>query len=130
MSRVDAYTGKDGSWREWSFQFRVAVKAMEASTAEILGKVEQDDKAHDITDLELEYSELDIKNIAGELYDVLCLCLKGDPLVLVQSVISMTGFEARVVLQKVQPCYPCWCPSRQDICNGTRQDEGRKGRTW
>ena len=33
VSRLDAYTGKDGTWREWSFQFRVAIKAMEASTA-------------------------------------------------------------------------------------------------
>ena len=25
VSRVDTYIGKDGSWREWSFQFRVAI---------------------------------------------------------------------------------------------------------
>ena len=94
VSRVDSYTGKEGSWREWSFQFRVAVKAMESSTVEILTKVEQDDKAHEVNDLELEYSELDVKKLAGELFDVLCLCLKGEPLVLVQSVVSMNGFEA------------------------------------
>ena len=47
VSRVDTFTGKDGSWREWSFQFRVAIKAMEASTAEILSKTEPDEKAHD-----------------------------------------------------------------------------------
>ena len=32
--------------------------------------------------------------VAGELYDILCLSLKGGPLILVQAVTSMNGFEA------------------------------------
>ena len=94
VSRVDTFIGKDGQWREWAFQFRVAVKAMEASTVEILNKVERDETAHVLSDLELEFGEVDVTRLASELYDVLCLCLKGDPLVLVQGVLSMNGFEA------------------------------------
>ena len=64
VSRVDAYTGKDGSWREWSFQFRVAVKAIEAEVAKILSKVERDDTAHVLEDLELEYEKIDVAKTA------------------------------------------------------------------
>ena len=46
VSRVDAYVGKEGTWREWSFQFRVAIKSMQTKVAEVLTKVESDDKAH------------------------------------------------------------------------------------
>ena len=94
VSRVDTFGGKEAQWREWAFQFKVAVKAMDASVAEILSKTEVDEDAHKLEDLELEYGSLEVGKAAGELYDLLCLCLKGDPLVLVQRVTSMNGFEA------------------------------------
>ena len=55
IGRVDSYSGKEGTWREWSFQFRVAVKAMNRSAEEVLTKVERNDQAHVLEDLELEY---------------------------------------------------------------------------
>ena len=94
VSRVDSFSGKESQWREWSFQLRVAVKAMEGVAAEIMSRVEQDDTAHDLAALELEFASKDITKLSGELYDILCLCLKGDPLVLVQGVTSLNGFEA------------------------------------
>ena len=38
VSRVDAFTGKESQWREWSFQLRVAIKAMSIEAAEIMGQ--------------------------------------------------------------------------------------------
>ena len=94
VSRVDTFTGKDSQRREWAFQFKVAVKAMNTSVAEILAKAEVEEDGHKLDDLELEFGNLEVEKAAGELYDLLCLCLKGDPLVLVQGVTSMNGFEA------------------------------------
>ena len=94
VSRVDTFLGKEAQWREWSFQFKVAIKAMNASVAEMISKVEVDEDAYKIDDLELEYTGIEAGKAVGELFDLLCLCLKGDPLVLVQGVTSMNGIEA------------------------------------
>ena len=94
MSRVDTFSGKETLWREWSFQFRVAIKAMGSRVAEIMERSEQEEEVTSLEDLELEYERLDATKAAGELYDLLCLCLKGDPLIRVQGVTSMNGFEA------------------------------------
>ena len=93
VSRVESFSGKDSQWREWACQLRVSVKAMEGVAAEIMSRVEQDDSARDLTALELEFASKDITKLAGELYDILCLCVKGEPLVLVQGVTSLNGFE-------------------------------------
>ena len=82
ISRVDIFSGKEAQWREWAFQFRVAIKAMEGRVAEIMAKGEQSEKGLVLSDLELEYVGLDVTKVAGELYDLLCLRLKGDLLIL------------------------------------------------
>ena len=94
VSRVETFAGKEKGWKEWSFQFKVAIKAMDGRASEIMGKCESDEQGHDISSLELEYATLDVGKVAGELYDLLCLCLRGDPLILVQGVTTMNGFEA------------------------------------
>ena len=65
VSRVDGFCGKEGQWREWSFQLRVAVKAMGTVAGEIMGKVEQSDTARDLNALELEFPNKDVTRIAG-----------------------------------------------------------------
>ena len=90
VARVESFGGKEAQWKEWAFQFRVAIKAMEGTVAEIMAKVELDENGHKLDDLELEHSQLEVAKAAGELYDLLCLCLRGDPLVLVQGVTSMS----------------------------------------
>ena len=94
VARVESFGGNEAQWREWAFQFRVAIKAMESTVAEIMSKVEVEEDGHKLEELELEHSSLEVTKAAGELYDLLCLCLRGDPLVLVQWVTSMNGFEA------------------------------------
>ena len=94
VSRVDAFTGKESQWREWAFQLRVAIKAMASEAAEIMGRCEVSEGARKLEDLELEFENLAVTKVAGELYDLLCLCLKGDALILAQGVTSMNGFEA------------------------------------
>ena len=94
MNRVDAFSGKESQWREWAFQLRVAIKAMNSEVADIMSRCETDEDAHKLEDVELEFEDLAVTKAAGELYDILCLCLKGDPLILVQGVTSMNGFEA------------------------------------
>ena len=59
-----------------------------------MARVEVSEDARKLEDLELEFESLAVTKVAGELYDLLCLCLKGDPLILVQGVTSMNGFEA------------------------------------
>ena len=59
-----------------------------------MARAEVSEDAHKLEDLELEFESLAVTKVAGELYDLLCLCLKGDSLILVQGVASMNGFEA------------------------------------
>ena len=59
-----------------------------------MARAEVSEDAHKLEDLELEFESLAVTKLARELYDLLCLCLKGDPLILVQGVTSMNGFEA------------------------------------
>ena len=94
VSRVDTFSGKEGQWREWAFQLRVAIKAMNSEVADIMARCETNEDGYKLEDLELEFESLAVTKMAGELYDILCLCLKGDPLILVQGVTSMNGFEA------------------------------------
>ena len=67
---------------------------MEGKAAEIMAKVETEEEGYKLEDLELEFASVDVTKLAGELFDLLCLCVKGDPLILVQGVTSMNGFEA------------------------------------
>ena len=94
VARVESSGGKEAQWKEWAFQFKVAIKAMEGTVAEIMSKVEVEEDGHKLEELELEHGNLEVTKAAGKLFDLLCLCLRGDPLVLVQGVTSMSGFEA------------------------------------
>ena len=89
VSRVDAFTGKESQWREWACQLRVAIKAMSSEAAEIMARSEVSEDARKLEDLKLDFESLAVTKVAGELYDLLGLCLKGDPLILVQGVTSM-----------------------------------------
>ena len=71
VSRVDAFSGKGTQWREWSFQFRVAIKAMEGKAADIVAKVETEEEGYKLEDLELEFVSLDVTKLAGEMFDLL-----------------------------------------------------------
>ena len=50
VSRVDTFQGKETQWKEWAFQFRVAIKAMESRAAEIMAKVETQEDARVLED--------------------------------------------------------------------------------
>ena len=53
---------------------------MHNEVAGIMAKVEVEEEGHKLEDLELEFGNLEVTKAAGELYDLLCLCLKGDHL--------------------------------------------------
>ena len=67
MSRVDTFSGKESQWREWAFQLRVAIKAMDSEVADIMSRCEVDEEAHKLEDLELEFESLAVTKVAGEL---------------------------------------------------------------
>ena len=49
VSRVDTFTGKESQWKEWSFQFRVAIKAMDSRVSDIMSKCEGDEQGRSQT---------------------------------------------------------------------------------
>ena len=65
MTRVDTFSGKDSQWREWAFQLRVAIKAMDSEVADIMSRCESDEEAHKLEDLELEFESLSVTKVAG-----------------------------------------------------------------
>ena len=50
VSRVETFAGKENQWKEWSFQFRVAMKAMDSRVSEIMTKFEGDEQGHLLSD--------------------------------------------------------------------------------
>lgn len=99
--RVKTFHGKDSALSEFAFVFKRGVRASSLHCLQILEWSEQQE---DLTEeeLELQYSSTDdyLEDVAGQLYDILCMCLEGEPNTIAQAVASMNGFVAWQRLSK------------------------------
>ena len=107
--RLLPFEGVNQSWKDWSFQFKAAVKVASKDVAEIIDWIErqQGDVCVDEVILHTHGDEDNMKKLASELYDVLCMLLKGEPLLLLQGIVGMDGFKAwQKINQKYNPVTP------------------------
>ena len=109
--RLRPFEGKEGEWKEWCFQFKVAVRAANSSIGKILEEAEKKTLEVDIQELESGLAELelevDFEKGAEELFDTLCMLVQGEPSLIVQRVEGMNGFEAwRQLHRKYNPTTP------------------------
>ena len=74
--RVKVFNGKSANWREWAFQVRVALKAADGDAHKALEWTEKQVANIESEDVVREHGE-EIKQVTGELFDVLCMRTEG-----------------------------------------------------
>ena len=92
--RVDKFDGKDGTWREWSFQFNTQVGA--ASTL-ARSKLDEIQKAGDNPDWDTIFFDDNVDTInklVSELYSVMTSLVSGEALMMIRGVQHGDGWKA------------------------------------
>ena len=97
-NRLDKFSGQEGAWKEWYFQFGVATGAYDQQTAAVMEAVE----GLAITEASTENLSLGLKeaeatwmeSTQGQLFSVLCLLTAGEPNMLVRSCEDRNGYAA------------------------------------
>ena len=81
-SRLDSFQGDANAWTLWSFGFkRLARSQNKALYKELVRAEGLSDEYQEDTDL-----PTDLESLSGQLYDMLCNCLFGEPLGLISAV--------------------------------------------
>jgi hypothetical protein len=84
FKRVDNFSGVN--WKEWSFQFKVALKSTSPDAHRLVERAERETGQVAITDIELEdgFTDVDVGRISTELFDVLAMLVKGEAFAVVR----------------------------------------------
>ena len=100
--RMVVFQGEDRGWRDWSFQFRAALRGAEREFLVVVLKwVETASNDTKEDDLETQFlDEYDVERWGAELYDVLCSLTGGETLTIVRAESGMNGFMAWKSLYK------------------------------
>ena len=100
--------GKETDWKEWGFQFRVAVTASNLHVAKVMSWIENQADEASQEDIVLEFKDAEyIDRLGCELYDILCMLLTGEPLLTIQGAKDMNGFRAwQKLVMKYHPVTP------------------------
>ena len=100
----------DGSgWKEWSCQFKTALRAGSIDAYRLVCEVERYTSAVNVDELELKEDIVDISvaRRSAELYDAMTTLLKGEPFTVARGVADLNGLEAwRRIYQKYNPSTP------------------------
>ena len=106
--RMAVFQGDDRSWRDWSFQFRAALRGADRDLLEVLKWVEMapnDTKADDVETQFLD--DYEVERWGAELYDVLCALVGGEALTIVRAESGMNGFMAwKSLYRRYNPITP------------------------
>jgi hypothetical protein len=91
--RVDKFSGDPIKWREWAFQFKTAVGAVNNKTRELLEEIQKFPKDPNWEDIFQETTEEDKKKMSAELYNLIVTLVAGEALTVVRGVAG-DGWEA------------------------------------
>ena len=103
FKEVGKFVGDEKTWKQWSFQFRVATKISCPKSLEFMDNVvllKDSIVTEELVQLSSYTGDADAVIRSTELYDVLCLRCEGQALVVVQSIPNMDGFAAWQKLNK------------------------------
>ena len=101
FKRLDKFDGTNS--KEWSFQFKVALRASSRDAYGMLNRTEKQSNAVnlDVLGEDDELVGIAVERTAAELYDALTMLLKGEPFTVARGVADMNGVEAwRRIYQK------------------------------
>ena len=97
-TRLEKFSGEDGKWKEWWYQFVVATNAYDEKTAAIMEAVEKMELTEVTTeDILLELAQEQAAWVEGTksgLFNVLCLMTSGEANSLVRSCMDKNGYTA------------------------------------
>ena len=107
FKRLDKFDGTNS--KEWSLQFKVALRASSRDAYGMLNRTEKQSNAVnlDVLGEDDELVGIAVERTAAELYDALTMLLKGEPFTVARGVADMNGVEAwRRIYQKYNPSTP------------------------
>jgi hypothetical protein len=107
--RMKTFDGtKETDWKEWGFQFRVAVRASSRDVSKVMDWIESQTEEVDRESIVDEFQDGDyVDRMSSDLYDVLCMLLGGEPLMTIQGIKDMNGFRAwQRLVMKYHPVTP------------------------
>ena len=92
--RVNELDGRDQEWRDFSFGFKVALKRTSPEAHKVVEWIEKQTKETGAMEADLEFEEIAVNALSGELYDIICMLAKGEAAMLVRGVDDLDGFKA------------------------------------
>jgi hypothetical protein len=107
FKRVRDFEGPN--WMEFAFQFKIALKGSSVEAWKLLESVERKTTKIDLDDLEMEeeWVGVSVAKVASELFEVMAMLLKGEPLNVLRGVGDLNGLEAwRRIVAKYNPTTP------------------------
>ena len=100
FNRLDKFMGGEEKWKEWSFDFKIAVKAQSVKVERAMRMTE---RAGEMTMDELRVADVDgetrgeyrdIEESGGDLYQQLVMLTDGEAKMIVKSVVESDGYKA------------------------------------
>ena len=105
FKRVRDFSGDN--WKEWAFQFKVAMKNTSYDAYKLMNVVERNSTEVNLASLHEIEVDTDVTSIATEIFEVLALMAKGEAFTVVRGVADMNGLEAwRRLVAKYSPTTP------------------------
>ena len=106
---MEKFHGGEEKWKEWSFDFKVAIKAQDVQMERAMrmveramgcptGELSMDELRQQDAEGEAQGHYVGIENTGGELYQQLIMMTDGEAKMLVKSVEDCDGYRARARL--------------------------------
>ena len=91
--RIEKFNGEMGKWREWSFQPKTAMGAVNRDVREVLDRIQNYAKDPNWEDVFMETTEASRQRYGAELYNLIVTLVSGEALTVVRGVAG-DGWEA------------------------------------
>ena len=92
--RVEKFDGKEGTWKEWSFQFKTQVGAASKMARDRLDEIQKAGDEPDWDSLFIDDKQEVVDKLGSELYSVLTSLISGEALMMVRGVPHGDGWKA------------------------------------
>ena len=92
--RMEKFDGSESKWKEWSFQLKTSLGAVNPKTRDLLEDIHRHAKDPDWDTLFVDVSEDQVTKIGAELYSLLVSLLSGEALMVVRGMVGGNGWKA------------------------------------
>ena len=92
--RVEKFDGKEGMWKEWSFQFKTQVGAASRYTRNKLDEIQKEGTDPDLDGIFVDDNADMVDKLGAELYSTLTPLVSGEALMMVRGVPHGDGWKA------------------------------------